>query len=93
MQILSELKSEEKKLRNRSNFAEVFVCIPRTSHFVLMLVICCVCVRELFATQHYKICIALWYLIRGDFRPVITLNVLTVSIVIISLVYCIANLF
>ena len=34
--------------------------------------------------SHCKICIALWYLVRGDFRPVITLNLLTVSIVIIS---------
>jgi len=50
-----------------------------------MLVIRVVCVRELFATQHCKICIALWYLVRVDFRPVITLNLLTVSIVIISL--------
>jgi len=50
-----------------------------------MLVICVVCVRQLFATQHCKFCIALWYLVGGDFRPVITLNLLTVSIVIISL--------
>jgi len=47
--------------------------------------LCCLCVCVLFATQHRKICIALWYLVRGDFRPVITLNLLTVSIVIISL--------
>jgi len=43
--------------------------------------------RKLFAMQHRKICIALLYLVRGDFRPVITLNLLTVFIVIISLVY------
>ena len=47
--------------------------------------VCFVCVLVLFATQHCKICIALWYLVRGVFRPVITLNLLTVSIVIISL--------
>ena len=28
-----------------------------------MLVICVVCVCELFAMQHCKICIALWYLV------------------------------
>ena len=36
--------------------------------------LCCVCVCELFATQHCKICVALWYLVRGDLRPVITLK-------------------
>ena len=41
----------------------------------------CVCVLVLFAMQHCKIYIALWYIVRGDF----TLNLLTVSIVIISL--------
>jgi len=38
-----------------------------------------------WTTQHCTICIALWYLVRGDLRPVITVNSLTVTIVIISL--------
>jgi len=43
--------------------------------------------------RHCKICIALWYIVRGDFRPVITLNLLTVSSFYYLTVYCIANLF
>jgi len=46
--------------------------------------LCCVCESYLMCNT-VKNCIALWYLVRGDFRPVITMNLLTVTIVIISL--------
>ena len=45
----------------------------------------CVSVCVSYLLSNSKICISLWYLVIGDFRPVITLNLLTVSLVIVSL--------
>ena len=67
-----------------SRFYEIIY--TKTKFWILKLNVghlCCVCASYLLCNT--KICIALWYLLKSDFCPVITLNLLTVSFVIISL--------